>query len=64
LIRKDGRRGNQSNAKTISNQTLLYLFQLMNMEKLQGSAAFKKTIFALSFRENNKAINTDSYLEN
>jgi hypothetical protein len=35
-----------------------------DMEKLQGSAAFKKTIFALSFRENNKAINTDSYLEN
>jgi hypothetical protein len=26
-------------------KTLLYLFQLMNMEKLQGSAAFKKTIF-------------------
>jgi hypothetical protein len=38
-------------------KTLLYLFQLMNMEKLQGVPHSKNDFQALSFRENNKAIN-------
>jgi hypothetical protein len=50
--------------KTISNQNITLFVSVDEYGKIAGSAAFKKNDFqALSFRENNKAINTDSYLE-
>jgi hypothetical protein len=46
-----------------SNQNITLFVSVDEYGKIAGSAAFKKTIFKHLVLENNKAINTDSYLE-
>jgi hypothetical protein len=62
LIRKDGT-WSQSNAKTTSNQNTVLFVSVDEHGKIAGKCRIQND-FPFSFRENNKAINTDSYLEN
>jgi hypothetical protein len=65
LIRKDGT-SEEINLmpKTISNQNITLFVSVDEYGKIAGKCRIQKNDFqALSFRENNKAINTDSYLE-